>query len=294
MAVRVELDVFSGRPNPYSEMKSRDAQMLIDAYLDASIAAAAPEAAPARLGYRGFVVTLSGQHARLAKGKGRREEFRVVGTDSLAGSGELRSYLSEVAVADGHVRSAEVASEVEGAVVEAEGCGCAEDAAGTVGDVVPLATCTHYLWQTPSAFNTEYMYWNASPYLESNNCYNFASRYRTGTFAQPGRGSGSMFGSFSVSSVKSAAVRDGYSTSCSGTSIAVALVIWPGQDFHWYRHTAAINGKTAWSHKPGRTLARYADNSGKQITSPSSCDRGNYTDWGGYLYYAGKSNPKVK
>lgn len=290
MAVRVELDVFSGRPNPFWEMKSPDAEKLIDAYLDTSMATVAPEAAPARLGYRGFVIALSGHHARLARGKGRQAEFRVVGTESMAGSGNLRSYLSELAVADGHVRSEEVAREIEGAQIE--GCGCTEEAAA--GDVVPLATCTHYLWQTPSSFNTEYMYWNASPYLETNNCYNFASRYRTGTFAQPGRGSGSVFTSFSVSNVKAAAVRDGYSSSCSGTSIAVALVVWPGTDYHWYRHTTNINSKTAWSHKPGMTLARYTDNSGNQITSPSSCDRGHYTDWGGYLYYAGKANSKVK
>jgi len=64
----------------------------------------------------------------------------------------------------------------------------------------------------------------------------------------------------------------------------MALVIWPGVDYHWYRHQ--MGG--FWGHKPGSTAARNIDNSGVVVVNPETCNRGGYTNFCSY-FYAGKS-----
>lgn len=129
--------------------------------------------------------------------------------------------------------------------------------------------------------------WNVDPILNGNNCYNYGTNYRTDTFAQPGEASGifnTNLGSCTPASgvsVKSAAVSDGLidlptnNNTCPKTGHLVALVIWPGVDYHWFRK--GRNGR--WSHKPGHTPATILDNSGNAITDPRTADRGGYTDF---------------
>lgn len=57
----------------------------------------------------------------------------------------------------------------------------------------------------------------------------------------------------------------------------VALVIAPGDDFHWYRQ----DDDGTWSHKPGRTEATNRDNAGRVIHDPRRADRGAYTEFCG-------------
>ena len=136
-------------------------------------------------------------------------------------------------------------------------------------------------WFTSS---TNFDFWNADTYHRlNNNCYNYAANYRTDTFAQPGRRSGQTFTSFSCSNVGSAVLRDGWSNSCrTSNNLSIYLVIWPGQDFHFYR--LCSNGR--WCHKPGQTPATNRDQSGNYISDPRTCNRGNYTDAcsSGYYY----------
>jgi hypothetical protein len=126
--------------------------------------------------------------------------------------------------------------------------------------------------------------WNDGGVIQhGNNCYNYACDIKTGTFAQPGTASGNPFTSTDCASVTSASLSDGLSgvgcdeTECQQCCHQLALVIWPGVDFHWYRRDR--NG--SWSHKPGSTPARNTDNSGNTITDPRTADRGPYTDFCG-------------
>jgi hypothetical protein len=64
----------------------------------------------------------------------------------------------------------------------------------------------------------------------------------------------------------------------------MALVIDPGNDYHWYRHQRG----GFWGHKPGSTAARNVDNSNALVVNPETCNRGGYTDFCGY-FYAGRS-----
>lgn len=123
--------------------------------------------------------------------------------------------------------------------------------------------------------------WNdANGVQYNNNCYNYACDIVTGTFAQPGLASGNMYSSIDCAEVGSGAQSDGLAPvncdtgcGCSDCCHQVALVIWPGRDFHWYRKDR--DGR--WSHKPGGTEATNLDNSGNIITDPRTADRGNYT-----------------
>ncbi len=139
-------------------------------------------------------------------------------------------------------------------------------------------------------------FWNNDSFVKGhNNCYNYGRNWKTNTYAQPGRFSGMTAASMSCVDVKIAAMNDGLVERCDCLPQSeyprrlVALVIAPGQDYHWYRRQK--NG--FWGHKPGGTDARNYDNSGVLITNPETCDRGvgtslNYTNFCGY-FYAGKS-----
>ncbi|HEX2966820.1 MAG TPA: hypothetical protein VHO84_13595 [Syntrophorhabdaceae bacterium] len=118
----------------------------------------------------------------------------------------------------------------------------------------------------------------------NNNCYNYATNRRTDTFAKPGCGAGFVHNDLSCSSISAAALADGLVTtgtheSCSGGKHKVALVVWPGEDYHWYRLDR--NGK--WSHKPGKHEVTNVDNSNQAIFNPEKADRGTYIDFCGYF-----------
>ncbi len=131
-----------------------------------------------------------------------------------------------------------------------------------------------------AAWNTD---WNITG---NNNCYNYASNYRTDTFGQPGRASGQQWSDLSACNVpagnisaKMGAVADGLidkpnqDNKCISPGHLVALVNYPNNDYHWYRKGS--NGK--WSHKMGGSPATVLDNSGNGISDPRTADRGSYT-----------------
>ncbi len=128
--------------------------------------------------------------------------------------------------------------------------------------------------------------WNSQPYMDKNNCYNYASNRRTNTFAQPGLATGHQYTAFTCAALTAASLSDGLhqAGSCFPASEyprwLMALVIAPGQDFHWYRKCT----EGFWGHKPGHDAAKNTDNSGHVINDPENADRGDYTVFCGYLY----------
>jgi hypothetical protein len=115
----------------------------------------------------------------------------------------------------------------------------------------------------------------------NNNCYNYATNYRSDTFAQPGLAAGAMYTSLSCVAVKPASEADELidtpraNNKCPKEGHLVALVIAPGWDFHWFRK--GRNGY--WTHKPGSTQVTNLDNSGVTIPDPRTANRGPYTDF---------------
>ena len=130
--------------------------------------------------------------------------------------------------------------------------------------------------------------WNYQPVQRRNNCYNYATNIRTDTFAQPGRGSGQRHSAHTAENVYSACLRDGLipirelssrQIPSGGRYCVIALVIWPGEDFHFMR----MDADGLWSQKNGRGPARNYDDSNNPISDPRYCDRGPYSVFAGFL-----------
>ena len=70
---------------------------------------------------------------------------------------------------------------------------------------------------------------------------------------------------------------------CGEGSYKVALVIWPNEDFHWYRQ----NPDASWSHKRGGSEVTNLDASEKIIYDPETANRaypnGNYSVFVGFF-----------
>ncbi len=136
-------------------------------------------------------------------------------------------------------------------------------------------------------------YWNDGGQVQlNNNCYNYSNNVRTDTFAQPGRASGHVLTWADLNDctvTADYALADGLdpwpaSGACAGDWLLnhhtqLALVLWPGWDYHWYRRDA--NG--LWTHKPGGTQATNLDNLNQPIVNPETADRGGYTVFCGYF-----------
>ena len=156
--------------------------------------------------------------------------------------------------------------------------------AGTAGSVGVDVDDLMVQAETSPAY--EPWYWNdGSTIQRNNNCYNYSNNRRTDTFAQPGTASGRPYTQITAAEVSAGATSDGleptnaWATSPTGKT-KIALVIWPGVDYHWYR----LDRDGRWSHKPGGSTATNVDSSGALIYSPETANRGSYTQFVGYFF----------
>ena len=81
----------------------------------------------------------------------------------------------------------------------------------------------------------------------------------------------------------SAAQRDGLQLQCGRDVGVVALGIWPGFDFHWWR----LHPDESWAHKIGYWPAQNVDNAFRTLSNgltPANCDRGPYVQFCGYYF----------
>lgn len=270
--LQVELDIFSGRPNPTWILTDKEEKQLLDRVDADPKAMLPPSATNGRLGYRGYVVSTLSERIE----KKLPSRFRIgghAGADldlnlwlldtSHKLDAEVDDYVREVAA--GMIRKDELTPErIDSSTEKGALTGCA----------------SNYLTSS-----TDFSFWNTSPYIYYNNCYNFASNYRSNTFAQPGKQGGSQLGyPPTCANARAGAILDGWKDSCQASNnLTIALVIWPGNDFHFYR--LCINGR--WCHKPGSTPAKNTDDSGNLIISPATANRGPYTTLCEYFYAGG-------
>jgi hypothetical protein len=282
MALRITIDIFSGRPNPSFVLSDRETQAALERLAPAPKSDRKRLAPPPQslLGYRGILVEQEGRTL-----KGIPKSFRVAG---------------------GRLIEGKTARPIAGEDFEDFVCGSTGPKRLRLGLDLPELCVRElkrfrklmlvYPWPPfkwppviPSCYCAplyEPSWWNDGGQKQwNNNCYNYATNYRSDTFAQPGRAAGAMYTALSCSSVKPAAIADALldgssiGNRCPTKGHMVALVIWPGVDFHWYR-----KGKNGyWSHKPGGTQATNLDNSGAVIPDPQTADRGGYTSFCSYM-----------
>lgn len=278
MTLRITVDIFSGRPNPVVELTGNEAKEILRRLKPGKRLSKAEfvQTPASMLGYRGLIIEQVGAAARrlpktlrLIHGDmfGRQlmhraedEEFEAF---LLGSRGPLRKLRL------GKKFSAFLRKEIERSRA-----------------VRTAYEREHEKWHEKHRCECAPLYeptwWNDGGQKQfNNNCYNYATNYRTDTFAQPGRAAGAMYTTLTCGSVGPAAVKDdlindpGAKNKCPKEGHLVALVIAPGFDFHWYRK--GRNG--LWTHKPGGTPATNVDNSGHTIPDPRTANRGPYTDF---------------
>lgn len=278
MPVRITIDIFSGRPNPVVELAGKEAKDVLERLKPTTPLSGdeAEKAATPILGYRGLVVEQAGT---TADSKDLPARFRV-SSGRLTGKG-LAHNAADADFEDfffgskGPVKKAKETKNLQ-SIIKAEVSKAIEIKEQLVLTQIPfpiVIACTCGPLYEPA-------WWNDGGQKQlNNNCYNYATNYRSDTFAQPGRAAGAMYTALTCASVLPASVKDaledtpGANNKCPAEGHLVALVIAPNIDFHWYRK--GRNGY--WSHKPGGTQVTNVDNSGKLITDPRTANRGMYT-----------------
>ncbi len=293
--VKVTLDIFSGMPNPSWVLSEEDTKELI--YRFAGKAMPSLDAVEDVLGFRSYVVEAESDDEEMIRKLPRT--FRVGGTLpqkyvlaegialptlTMEESDDAAHWLLTTA---GKAVNEELIRHVESVVETREkAMGLpkeepieGEEEVTEAREIEKLAPCV--IRNTP--YNPGF--WNNNPSVkQNNNCYNYAMNYCSNTFAQPGRISGHPNSVMQCANVITAAEWDRCKRICSGSNKNVALVVWPGQDYHWYRK----HSEGFWGHKPGSTLAKNTDNCGYVIDgirrTPQNCCRGPYTQFCGYMY----------
>lgn len=310
--LEIEIDVFSGMPNPTFQLSTREEQELVDRIL-AEPRQLSPTADTTQLfglGYRGVIArlakvddgpwsrTVPPEHAKIPRGlralpSALPIDFRL--GDRPAGGDSAADWLLELSQRKLDIDS-EVHDVISAGVVtvpttdEAPPEGEFQIPEGHEGKDAQLVPRGATWWACNSAYySANAAYFNTPEAVGRNNCYCFASNSLANVrYALPGRRGGrpSVPPAPQCGNVIDGLRADGWIDSCQTNTITIALVIWPGQDYHFYRVVTA-GPEWWWGHKPGGTPARYTDNSGralKQPLSPSNCDRGPYAHFCGYFY----------
>lgn len=275
MALRITVDIFSGRPNPTIEVSGKEARDILDRVKPAKRLRASDMGTPEHiLGYRGLILEQVDEINR-----GFPKTFRVAAgsiyggklSHEIADPGFEKSFASTAGL-DARFGGIRGLSAMLGEEID------------RLHEIRKHYKHHHHPWPGKEHCHCAPLYepnwWNDAGQKQfHNNCYNYATNYRTDTFAQPGRANGAMYTALDCASVRPAAIADdliaapGANNKCPKEGHLVALVIWPGVDFHWYRK--GRNGY--WSHKPGSTPVRNVDNSNHLIPDPRTANRGPYT-----------------
>jgi hypothetical protein len=273
MALTIEVDVFSGRRNVAAYLDEFESRSVIERIRPASrLETDIPDLNPPYLGYRGLIIRGADE---FDQGLPNRLRLRA---GTITGRG-LAHYVEDSEVErfltgpDGPL--VEVDLDLEWLRAEVE---------RTIEFIQwPWWRWHPWPWLSPCSCAPTYepTWWNVPALQPDNNCYNYATNYRTDTFAQPGLAAGAEYTSLDCGAVRMAAAADDLidspnaDNSCPAVGHLVALVVAPNQDFHWYRK----GSDGMWTHKPGGTPATNVDNSGNPITDPRIADRGPYTDF---------------
>ena len=301
--LRIEIDVFSGRPNPVWMLTDEaETKRIIGAIAEAKGALAKPGTGFTGLGLREVRVSFMADDP--LRPRGVPQSFALASTASadLKASGVLARGLIEAMPVSPRIHQVEHAITPLSRELRDHMLEWLERHLGDLPHPRPpqptprpssLRTTIHdekceRCQYEVSKFNPAF--WNRPAVQPYNNCYNYARNWRTDTFAQPGRAHGAMTHTMACPNVTTAAMADGLVKRCQCLPPSeyprrlMALVIAPGWDYHWYRHQRG----GFWGHKPGGTAARNVDNGNVLIVNPETCNRGPYTEFCGY-FYAGRS-----
>ncbi len=309
--LEVELDIFSGMPNPTWVLSKRQEGTLYE-LLSAEpnqISRATTLSKRLSLGYRGLIVrrikTDDGEweKAMSARRVPFPDEFRI-GIKTAKGE-SAADWLVKTADRQGAPLVAEMQDVVlqgvaliprlRGPVDPADSIDSERIKEADVAVDVPIEPRAkiHETWWACGSnyFCPNAGYFNHPAHVTRNNCYCFASNHRADIrYAKPGLHGGHPATSITCGGVIDGLRADGWKDGCQPNNLTIVLVIWPNHDYHFYR---LVTGGPYWwwGHKPGGTPAKYIDDCGHPIFqyhgvgyAPNNICRGDYTDFCGYFY----------
>ena len=309
--LEVELDIFSGMPNPTWILSKRQEKTLHELLSSEpkQISGAPIMSTRFGLGYRGLIVrrikTDEGpwDKAMSARRTPFPNEFRVgikaakkdSAADWLVKTAERQgvSIVDEVQAAVS--RGVALVPPTRGPKVPTAKIDRKLVKEGEVAADVPYKPGVekHETWWACGSnyFSANAQFFNDSAHVTRNNCYCFASNHMPDIrYARPGRRGGRPAVSITCGGVIDGLRADGWKDGCEPNALTIVLVIWPNFDYHFYR---LVTGGPYWwwGHKPGGTPARYTDDCSNAIYqyqgrgyAPNNICRGSYTDFCGYFY----------
>jgi len=280
----VELDIYSGRPNPEWRLSAKEEQELLNRVMDEPTLLTPVSHSTGKLGYRGLIIKLEKDddgpwsRTRLSSGRALPHYFRIGGItndtidtalwlieSSQQIDSEVNDYLRDVAQKSIQFETilAKTSDRDESQPPQPNG--------------VSLSCVYNYIWANYSLFNS-------SARIGVNNCYCFGANHLANSrYALPGRYGGRPALNLSAAEMAAGLAADGWLEQCTTNTLSLACVVWPGQDYHFYRLVGT--SPYGWGHKPGATAAKGTDNAGNHISNPETCNRGPYTSFYGYWYH---------
>jgi hypothetical protein len=308
--LEVELDVFSGMPNPSRQLSEKEERELVDRVTATpeQMSLVADSAESFGLGYRGVIVRLvkpdtgawwkanvsedvPALREAAARPGGLPTECRLgtgsPGADSAA-EWLITLFEKKQALDEGVLEVVQAGVNTLPSTDEAAEAPPEGDLDVEVTGEAAITPQGATWWACSSAYySANAAYFNDPAHVNLNNCYCFASNHRPDIrYALPGKRGGHPATSITCAGCIAGLHADGWADGCQTNTLTIAMVMWPNTDYHFYR---VVTGGPEWwwGHKPGGTPARYTDNSNqplKQPRSPINCDRGPYTDFCGYFY----------
>lgn len=312
--LEVELDIFSGMPNPTWMLSAQQEAELLE-----RLRSDPGQMSPASLtdgrhdvGYRGLIVRQiksddgpwdkASQQAR-ASGGPIPTSFRL--GRKAAKTEPVERWLVGTSMRQG----ARIIDEVQEVVSRGVKLvplrrGPRDPSAEINNDAVPTARIAadtpydldaehHETWWDCGSnyFSANAHFFNDPAHVTRNNCYCFASNHMPDIrYARPGRRGGRPATSITCGGCIDGLRADGWKDNCQNNGITIVMVMWPNVDYHFYR---LVTGRPYWwwGHKPGGTPAKYTDDCGNSIYqfngkgyAPNNICRGSYSDFCGYFY----------
>lgn len=302
--LRIEIDIFSGRPNPAWIITDRaKTEKFLRAVGDLRGVMAKQGTGFSGLGFREVRVSLVSDDLERPKGVPTQFALASIASTHFLESGQLARELIEAMPARTKIRLPEHQTTPPSSRLRDH---ILEQLDRYLNNHPQLSAKHPSVQRSPlrktardeSCISCEYemshfapAFWNTPIVQAENLCYNYACCRRTDSRAQPGRAHGAEARKLNNSQLTTAALADGLKMRCNCLPNSeyprhlLALVVRPdGWDFHWYRKQ--LGG--FWGHKIGQTAATNLDHSNNLIIDPETCDRDEYTEFCGY-FYAGRS-----
>ncbi|MFB7375156.1 hypothetical protein ACFC0D_35590 [Streptomyces sp. NPDC056222] len=273
--LEVELDIFSGMPNPrwlLSPQEERELTERVEADTSQLSEVTSPDELLG-LGYRGFIVrSVKSDHGawetwRTASSAHIGAEFRVGIRTAAREADSVAHWLLAASATRMGIDDELLAVTARGpSILPPEREELYPPSPDSFDDSPDAERGV--LWHRPcpsTLYADNANIFNLPGTVEKNNCYCFASNHVANRrYALPGLRGGKPAASPTVDNIRGGLYADGWADNCQPNTLVIAAHVWPGWDYHFYR-LVSPEPNWLWYHKTGGTPVVYLDGAGYPI-----------------------------